>query len=103
MDSTSATLFRRYITELEYRSASYDLANDKITLLENKNILWEQTANNYKDQLTLTQGALDEQVVLQNQINKQIKEDLKTQKRKGLKTGSAIGAVVTLIVCLLVK
>ena len=103
MDKTDATLFRRYITELEYRSASYDIANDKITLLENKNVLWEQTAANYKDQLTLTKSALDEQVALQNQINEQIKEDLKTQRKKGLKTGAIIGSVTTLLICLLVK
>lgn len=103
MDKIDATLFRTYITELEYKSASYAIANDKITLLEKQNLVWKDITDNYAKRLSLTQSALDNQITLQNKINEQIKEDLKNQKRKGLKTGAVVGAVTTLIVCLLVK
>lgn len=102
-----AYLLRRYITDLEYRSASYDLAQDKLTLLENKNLVWEQTANNYKEQRDLANLALTEQVALQNEVNAQIVEDLelsnKAGKRKGRKQGAIVAAAATLVICLLVK
>lgn len=39
LNKDDAYLFRRYITDLEYKSASFDMAQDKLVLLESKNVL----------------------------------------------------------------
>lgn len=98
-----AYIFRRYITDLEFKSAEYELGKQKITLLESKNVLWEQRATNYQQQLASCNYTLDEQVVLQTARNEQLKRDIKKSHRKGIKKGAILGAAAIMILCLLVK
>lgn len=101
VNKTDAYLLRRYVTELEYRSASYDLALNKITLLERKELVWEQTVDNYRNQLVVAENTLHNQIELQNRINDQIKEDIEQSRKNGIKRGAIMGSAATLVVCLL--
>ena len=96
-------LWRRYITELEFDKASFEITKQKLTIVENQRDLWKETSSNLEDQLSLTNNALDKQIELQEFRDKQVEDMVKMSQKKGIKKGAVVGAVATLLICLLVK
>lgn len=98
-----AYIFRRYITDLEFRSEQYEISKQRLVLLERKNVLWEQTASNYQEQLLTADLTLASQIALQEKSDDYFKLEVKKSHKKGLKKGAVMAAAATLIICLLIK
>jgi len=107
LNKYDAYIFRRYITDLEFQSVQYEISKQKLVLLEEKNVLWEQTAANYKNQLSIADLTLTNQIVLQEEeedyFRLEIEKVKKNSLKKGFKKGAIVATAATLILCLLIK
>jgi hypothetical protein len=79
------------------------MTKEELYLWKEKSDLWEKTSSNYKTQLDLADLTLKSQIELQDKREEIVKEELKITQKKGFRRGAATGAVITLILCLLVK
>lgn len=96
-------VFRTFVTTLEFDNQKFILANEKIKLLEAKNISISAEKINYRDQVELTQSILTKNINIQKLKEEEYKKIIKDSKSLGRKEGVVVGVAVTLLACLLIK
>ena len=114
LNTEQTRIFRNYLIDLEYTAELNKINEQKIVTLINSNTelermskLWEATANAQATKAENTQKAMQELIATQdkkdNLYNEQIINSHKEGKKKGFKTGTAVGAAIMVIVCLLIN
>ena len=107
MNKHDAYLFRRYITEGEYSSKSLELANEKISYLEEEKLILISQKNNAIAKQTAAENLLNDIQRISSAKDKEweklVENTKKESTKKGILKGTVVGVVLTTILCLLVK
>ena len=103
VNSEDLYVFRRYVTELEYKESKNIYSNIEITLLKSKTALLESSVKNYSERLTLANNTLSQQIKTQEYKDMINEERIKNSRKLGRKEGVVVGAVATLITILAFK